>query len=140
MAKIKTKPTNASVTDFINKVENEQKRQDSLKLIEIMKAISGEDPYMFGTSIVGFGSYHYKYKSGHEGEAPLIGFSPRKAAISLYVFTGLDTHKHLLDDLGKYTMGKACIYIKKLEDIDEQALVKVMKQTIKYLETTHKRL
>lgn len=140
MAKIKTKPTNASVTDFINKVENEQKRQDSLKLIEMMKTISGEEPYMFGTSIVGFGSYHYKYKSGHEGEAPLIGFSPRKAAISLYVFTGLDAHKHLLDDLGKYTMGKACIYIKKLEDIDEQALVKVMKQTIKYLETTHKRL
>lgn len=139
MANIKTKPTKASVKDFINGVENEQKRKDSFKLVQIMKEISGEEPYMFGSSIVGFGSYHYKYNSGHEGDAPLIGFSPRKAAISLYAFTGLDEHKHLLDHLGKYTMGKACIYIKKLEDIDEQTLVKVMKQTITYLETTHQR-
>ncbi len=139
MANIKTKPTKASVKDFINGVENEQKRKDSFKLVQIMKEISGEEPYMFGSSIVGFGSYHYKYNSGHEGDAPLIGFSPRKAAISLYAFTGLDEHKHLLDHLGKYTMGKACIYIKKLEDIDEETLVKVMKQTITYLETTHQR-
>ena len=139
MAKIKTKPTKASVKDFINGVENEQKRKDSFKLVQIMKEISGEEPYMFGSSIVGFGSYHYKYNSGHEGDAPLIGFSPRKAAISLYVFTGLDEHKHLLENLGKYSMGKACIYIKKLEDIDEQTLIKVMKQTINYLETTHQR-
>lgn len=139
MSKIKTKPTKACVTDFINKVENDQKRKDSFKLIQIMKDLSGEEPYMFGSSIVGFGSYHYKYNSGHEGDAPLIGFSPRKAAISLYAFTGLDEHKHLLDKLGKYSMGKACIYIKKLEDIDEQILVKVMKQTISYLENTHLR-
>lgn len=140
MAKIKTKPTKESVTDFINTVEQEQKRKDSFELVKLMKEISGEEPYMFGSSIVGFGSYHYKYKSGHEGDAPLLGFSPRKAAISLYVFTGLDKHKHLLDTLGKFKMGKACIYIKKLEDIDEQTLNKVMKQTINFLETTHKRL
>ncbi len=139
MANIKTKPTKASVTDFINTVENIQKRKDSFELVKLMKEISGEEPYMFGSSIVGFGSYHYKYNSGHEGDAPLIGFSPRKTAISLYAFTGLDEHKHLLDSLGKFKMGKACIYIKKLEDIDLQTLTKMMKQTITFLETTHQR-
>ncbi|MEX0997935.1 MAG: DUF1801 domain-containing protein [Flavobacteriaceae bacterium] len=139
MAKIKTKPTKVSVTDFINTVEQEQKRKDSFELVKLMKEISGEEPYMFGSSIVGFGSYHYKYNSGHEGDAPLIGFSPRKAAISLYVFTGMEEHKHLLDSLGKFKMGKACIYIKKLEDIDIVTLKKVMKQTIVFLETKHQR-
>jgi len=139
MAEIKTKPTNESVTDFINAIENEQKRKDSFELIKLMKAISGEEPYMFGSSIVGFGSYHYKYNSGHEGDAPLIGFSPRKAAISLYVFTGLDEHKPLIDTLGKFKLGKACIYIKKLDDIDIQTLSKLMKHTIAYLETKYQR-
>ncbi|MCR9182281.1 MAG: DUF1801 domain-containing protein [Flavobacteriaceae bacterium] len=139
MAKNKTQPTNASVTDFINAVENEQKRKDSYRLIELMKAVSGEEPYMWGPSIIGFGSYHYKYKSGHEGDAPILGFSPRKAAISLYAFTGLDKHKHQLDTLGKFKMGKACIYVKKLEDIDEKTLIDVMKQTISFIETTYER-
>tara|TARA_R110002072_G_scaffold293232_3_gene462437 strand:- start:7657 stop:8079 length:423 start_codon:yes stop_codon:yes gene_type:complete len=139
MAKNKTKPTKASVTDFINAVENEQKRKDSYRLIELMKDVSGEEPYMWGPSIIGFGNYHYKYKSGHEGDAPILGFSPRKAAISLYAFTGLDEHKNQLDSLGKFTMGKACIYVKKLEDIDEKTLIDVMKQTISFIETTYQR-
>ncbi len=139
MVKNKTKPTKVNVTDFIDAVENEQKRKDSYRLIQLMKDISGEDPYMWGPSIVGFGSYHYKYKSGHEGDAPILGFSPRKAAISLYAFTGLEEHKHLLDTLGKFTMGKACIYVKKLDDINEQSLKELMKQTISYLETTFQR-
>ncbi len=134
MPKNKTVPTKASVTDFINAVDNEQKRKDSFRLIELMKEISGHEPYMWGPSIIGFGTYHYKYKSGHEGDAPLLGFSPRKAAISLYAFTGLEAHKHLLDDLGKFTMGKACIYVKKLEDINEQVLVNLMKETIAYMQ------
>lgn len=139
MAKNKTKPTKASVTDFIEAVENDQKRKDSYRLIELMKDVSGEEPYMWGPSIIGFGNYHYKYKSGHEGDAPILGFSPRKTAISLYAFTGLDEHKHQLDSLGKFTMGKACIYVKKLEDIDEKTLIDVMKQTISFIETTYQR-
>jgi hypothetical protein len=134
MAKNKTKETDASVVDFINKVESEQKRNDSFKLIEIMEAISGHQAKMWGPSIIGFGAYHYKYDSGHEGDSPLIGFSPRKAAISLYVFTGTEQHWHLLDDLGKFKMGKACIYIKRLSDINEQKLALMIKETIQYLQ------
>jgi hypothetical protein len=92
---------------------------------------------MWGPSIIGFGSYHYKYASGHEGNAPMLGFSPRKAAISLYVFTGLQEHRHLLDNLGKYKMGKACIYIKQLSDIDEKVLKTIMKESIRYLKATY---
>jgi hypothetical protein len=88
---------------------------------------------MWGPSIVGFGSYHYKYESGHEGDAPMVGFSPRKAAISLYVFSGLKDHEYLLDGLGKFTMGKACIYVKKLSDIHQPVLIKIMQESIKYL-------
>jgi len=129
----KTLPTDKSVTDFINNVENEQKRKDSYELIELMKKVSGCEPKMWGSSIIGFGSYHYIYASGHEGDAPLIGFSPRKSAISLYVFTGLDEHKDALNNLGKFKMGKACIYAKKLSDIHLPTLTSLMKQTINYL-------
>ena len=92
---------------------------------------------MWGPSIIGFGSYHYKYSSGHEGDAPLAGFSPRKAAISLYVFTGLAEHEHLLKDLGKFKMGKACIYVKKLSDINLQVLATLIRETIKYLRSKY---
>ncbi len=98
-----------------------------------MRDISGHEPYMWGPSIVGFGNYHYKYESGHEGDAPLLGFSPRKAAISLYVFTGLEKHEHLLNDLGKFKRGKACIYAKKLADINIEALNKLMQTSMDYL-------
>jgi|SRR5690606_21370534 len=137
MAKNKTTETENSVIDFINTVENQQKRADSYKLLELMRDVSGYEPKMWGPRIIGFGSYHYKYASGHEGDAPLIGFSPRKAAISLYVFTGLDQHRHLLNDLGKYKAGKACIYIKKLSDINEQQLVKLIHETIAYLKSKY---
>ena len=138
MAKTKTKPTNQSVDEFIAAfADTEQKRQDSYALIKLMQKVSGHDPYMWGPSIIGFGSYHYKYASGHEGDAPMLGFSPRKAAISLYVFTGLQEHRHLLDSLGKYKMGKACIYIKQLSDIDEKILKTIMKESIRYLKATY---
>ena len=137
MAKNKTTETENSVTGFINAVENQQKRDDSFKLLEIMRDVSGYHPKMWGPSIIGFGSYHYKYASGHEGDAPLIGFSPRKAAISLYVFTGLDQHRHLLNDLGKFKMGKACIYIKKLSDINEEQLLLLINETIVYLNSKY---
>jgi hypothetical protein len=131
----KTKITRESVEEFIERfVENEQKKKDSFELIELMQKITGEKAKMWGPSIVGFGSYHYKYDSGHEGDAPLCGFSPRKPAISLYVFTGTDDQIEQLRHLGKFTMGKACIYVKKLEDIDTKALEKIMRSTIRYLD------
>jgi len=138
MAKNKTTTTTKNVPDFIQEfAETEQKRKDSFELLELFRNISGYEPKMWGPSIIGFGNYHYKYKSGHEGDAPLIGFSPRKAAISLYVFTGLETHKHLLEDLGKFKMGKACIYVKKLSDIDLQKLEILIKETINYFQTKY---
>ena len=137
MAKNKTTETTNSVTDFINAVENEKQRNDSFELVELMSDISGHEPKMWGPSIIGFGCYHYKYDSGHEGDAPLIGFSPRKAATSLYVFTGLEEHKHLIEDLGKFKMGKACIYVKRLSDISQENLTLLMKETINYLKARY---
>lgn len=129
----KTIYTSDSVENFIEQIDDLQKRSDSHELIKLMEKTSGKTAAMWGSSIVGFGNYHYKYESGHEGDAPVIGFSPRKAAISLYVFTGLEEHRQLLDDLGKFKMGKACIYVKRLSDINEEALIKIMKATIEFL-------
>lgn len=135
MAKNKTETTDADVYEFIETFSNsEQKKKDSYELIELMRNVSGFEPKMYGPSIVGFGNYHYKYDSGHEGNVPLLGFSPRKAAILLYTFTGLEEHEHLLQNLGKFKMGKACIYVNKLSDIDLNVLDKMMKETIKFLE------
>lgn len=135
MAKNKTETNDTDVYEFIETFSNsEQKKKDSLELIELMRNVSGFEPKMYGPSIVGFGNYHYKYESGHEGDAPLLGFSPRKAAISLYTFTGLEEHEHLLQDLGKLKMGKACIYVNKLSDIDLSVLDKMMKETVQFLE------
>jgi len=132
-SKNKTTETNVNVIDFINSfVENEQKKLDSFQLIELMQKWSGFEPKMWGPTMIGFGSYHYKYASGHEGDAMLIGFSPRKAAFSLYVSAPGNNNKDLLQNLGKFKMGKACIYIKKLEDINLNILEKLCKETIKY--------
>jgi hypothetical protein len=138
MAKNKTAETNVSVVDFINGyVDNEQKKADSFRLLALMQEWSGFAPKMWGPTIIGFGSYHYQYASGHEGDSPLIGFSPRKAEFSLYVFSPLEANKHLLDNFGKYKIGKACIYIKKLADIDIAVLEKLCKATIAYLNEHH---
>jgi len=133
MAKTKTKTTETEkdVNEFIREfTDSEQKRKDSYELIELMEQVSGFKAKMWGPSIIGFGSYHYKYASGHEGDAPLLGFSPRKAAISLYVSTGESVQDGLLKDLGKFTRGKACIYVKKMSDINQDSLVKLMKNTM----------
>lgn len=132
--KNKTAETDADVVQFINSfVEDDQKRADSFKLIELMRKWSGFEPRMWGPSIIGFGSYHYKYASGREGDAPLIGFSPRKKEFSLYVFAPDDENKRLLDELGKYRISKACIYVKRLNDIDLTTLEKLCKATIKFV-------
>jgi hypothetical protein len=139
MSKNKTTKTKENVADFINRfADTEQKRNDSFELLKFMQAITGYEPQMWGPSIIGFGSYHYKSeRSRQEGDWPLVGFSPRKAAISLYVYTGCAEHEHLLKDLGKFKMGKACIYIKKLSDINLEALKIVMKETIHFLQSKY---
>jgi hypothetical protein len=138
MAENKTKATGEDVVAFIHEFANtEQKVLDSLELVKLMEEATGEKAHMWGPSIVGFGSYHYKYASGHEGDAPRLGFSPRKAAISLYVFSGLEKHKPILANLGKFKMGKACIYVNKLSDINIDELKKVMKATLDWLDKTY---
>jgi len=135
MAEIKTKQHNADVIEFINTfADTEQKRLDSFELVKLMQDFTGFEPKMWGPTIIGFGSFHYKSeRSRQEGDWPLIGFSPRKAAISLYVFTGAKEHEYLLEDLGKFKMGKACIYVKKLSDINQEVLKKLMKETIDFM-------
>ena len=138
MAKNKTTETEISVIDFINSfVDNDQKKADSFRLIELMREWSGFEPKMWGPTIIGFGSYHYKYASGHEGDAPLLGFSPRKAAFSLYVFSPTEEQKQLLADLGKFKMAKSCIYAKKLSDINIPTLEKLCKASIAYVNENH---
>ena len=122
MAKNKTTETNSSVTEFVNKVENEVKRNDSFKLIEIFKSITGFEPKMWGPTIIGFGNYHYKYESGHEGDAPLAAFSPRKDSLVLYFAAEYENREVLLSQLGKHRSSKVCVYVKKLSDIDIKIL------------------
>ncbi|MDM8002056.1 MAG: DUF1801 domain-containing protein [Bacteroidota bacterium] len=139
MAELKTKKNDSDVTGFINSfADTEQKRKDSFELLKLMTEFTGFEPKMWGSSIIGFGQYHYKSeRSSQEGDWPLVGFSPRKAAISLYVYTGAPEHEHLLEGLGKFKKGAACIYVKKLSDINPEVLKKLMKTTIEYLQTRH---
>jgi hypothetical protein len=121
-AELKTKVNDASVTKFLNSVADEQKRIDSFEILKIMQRIAKEEPKMWGPGIVGFGSYHYKYESGREGDSPLIAFSPRKQNITLYVLQGASHEKPLLKKLGKHSTGKVCLYIKRLSDVDMDVL------------------
>ncbi len=140
MAKNKTIFTDENVIEFVEKLENETKKNDSYQLINLMSEITGQEPKMWGPSIIGFGQYHYKYASGHEGDAPVLGFSPRKAAISLYVFSGADEHLPTVEKLGKFTMGKSCIYVKKMSDIDIDILNELMQQSIDFVTEKYERI
>ena len=122
MADNKTKPTKVSVAAFIDALTDQTSRADAKALVKLMQSATGEKPKMWGPSIIGFGSYHYTYESGREGDAPLIGFSPRKAATVLYGATGCGDSEALLTKLGKHTTGKGCLYIKKLADVDHKVL------------------
>lgn len=133
MAEQKTKPTEQTVTNFLEGVADENVRKDCLDLVKLMEKATGFPPVMWGGSIVGFGQYHYKYDSGHEGYACLAGFSPRKQNISLYVMN-FDNRAALLDKLGKYKAGKGCLYIKKLSDVDGQVLEQLVKESAAYLQ------
>jgi len=138
MPENKTKPTEVSVADFIESVEDAQKREDSKAIVAMMQEITGMPPKMWGPSIIGFDQYHYKYASGHEGDFAIVGFSPRKQNISLYIIMGFDKHDALLSKLGKFKIAKSCLYIKKLADVDQQVLRELITETVKIMrETDH---
>lgn len=141
MAELKTKPHDADVREFINAfADTDQKKKDSFELLKLMHELTGFEPKMWGASIIGFGQYHYKSeRSRQEGDWPLVGFSPRKTAISLYVYSGCSGQEELLKDLGKFKMGKGCIYVKKLSDINQEVLKKLMLSTIEFLQKKHGR-
>ncbi|MBT2571885.1 DUF1801 domain-containing protein [Planococcus sp. ISL-110] len=130
----KTKETDADVIRFIESVDNPKKRQDAYILLRLFEQTSSFPATMWGSGIIGFGSYHYAYKTGHEGDAPLVGFSPRKAKISLYFATGDDARGPLLEKFGKHTSGKACVYINKTEDVDLDVLQQLIRQSIDFLQ------
>ena len=131
MAELKTKVNKASVTRFLNTVEDVGKRKDSFEILKMMKQITKEEPKMWGDSIVGFGSYHYVYESGREGDSAVIGFSPRKQNITLYITNGFAQYQGLMKKLGKYSTGKVCLYIKKLGDVDKTVLKELITQSTK---------
>ncbi|WP_346818011.1 DUF1801 domain-containing protein [Bacillus paramobilis] len=139
MYKLKTKETNNSVIEFIESVENLKKRENAYQLLDIFTETTGYTAKMWGPSIIGFGTYHYKFASGHEGDAPLVGFSPRKAKISLYFAAGDPKREELLKNFGKYTSGKSCIYINKIADIDSNVLKALIKQSVSFLKETYQK-
>ncbi|WP_153732335.1 DUF1801 domain-containing protein [Sporosarcina obsidiansis] len=134
MYELKTKQTDDSVIEFIENVDKPKKREDAYRLLDIFTETTGYEAKMWGPSIIGFGSYHYVYKTGHEGDAPLVGFSPRKAKISLYFATGDSEREMLLERFGKHTSGKACVYIKKVADVDVEVLKELIQQSVTYLQ------
>lgn len=137
MYELKTKENDKSVIEFIEAVDNPKKREDAYKLLDIFTETSGFQAKMWGSSIIGFGKYHYKYNTGHEGDAPLVGFAPRKAKISLYFAPGESEREELLKSFGKHTSGKACVYINKIADIDVEVLKTLIIQSIKFLKETY---
>lgn len=138
MAEAKTKKTTASVAAFLKQVPSEEMRADCAALVKMMKAATRSDPKMWGPSIVGFGEYHYVYASGHEGDWPLTGFSPRKQALTIYVMAGFDKYPDLMKRLGKYKTGKSCLYVKRLADIDAKALRELVTESVKFVKKHQK--
>jgi Domain of unknown function (DU1801) len=137
MAKIKTTETSESVTAFINAVPDEIKRKDSFQIIEIMQKQTGFEPKMWGPSIIGFGNYHYKYDSGHEGDMPIAAFSPRSTAIVVYLSEDFEDKDKLLQRLGKHKTGKVCLYIKRMDDIDISVLKKMIANSVKHAQSRY---
>ena len=128
---VKTVKNDANVTEFLESVDHKKRREDSFVIRELMERVTGEKATMWGTSIVGFGSYHYKYASGLEGDWPVTGFSPRKTSLSLYIMSGFSELDSLLSKLGKFKTGKSCLYVNKLEDINLDILEELVRQSVK---------
>ena len=136
-AKLKTSQNEGNVLDFLQSVENEKRRADSLVVLELMQKITEEEPRMWGSSIVGFSSYHYKYDSGREGDMFKVGFSPRKQSLTIYVMPGFERYDDLMGKLGKYTTGKSCLYIKKLADVDTGVLRELVAESVEHMKKTN---
>ena len=139
MAEIKTKPTPVDVGAFIDAVENPVRRDDAKRVCAMLERITGEPPNMWGPSIIGFGSYHYRYDSGHEGDMCRLGFSPRKAELVLYILTGEPDDAEKLARLGKHKTGKSCLYIKKLADVDMAVLEEIASDALSYMDSKYPR-
>lgn len=133
MSALKTKPTAASVSAFINAIDDERNREDARAVAAMMAEVTGASPKMWGSSIVGFGSYHYRYASGREGDFMETGFSPRKRALTLYIMAGFSDYEGLLARLGKFSIGKSCLYIKRLTDVDETVLRELVERSVAYI-------
>lgn len=128
---LKTQQNSASVTAFLDTIDDEQRRKDCLTVVDIMKRATKSEPRMWGSSIVGFGSYHYKYESGREGDWFVAGFSPRKQDLTLYIVPGVERYPALLKKLGKYKTGRSCLYVKRLSDVDVKVLRELVEQSVK---------
>ena len=137
MAELKTKQNEGDVEAFLNGIADERKREDSFKILNLMKEVTQSKPSMWGDSIVGFGSYHYKYASGREGDWFVAGFSPRKQNLTLYIMSGFDDYKELLGKLGKHKTGKSCLYIKRLDDIHMGVLRELVSKSVEHMERTN---
>lgn len=137
-AELKTKVNEASVEKFLSAVTDEQARKDSYEILKMMKQVTKEEPKMWGSSIIGFGSYHYKGASGREGDWMLTGFSPRKQNLTLYLMHGFDVHKDLLKKLGKHKTSMGCLYIKKLDDVDKKVLKELVTASVKRMKQSSK--
>ena len=133
MAELKTKQTDESVEEFLNRIPDAERREDCFAIAKLMEEITGHKPRMWGPSMVGFGSYHYKYASGREGDWLMTGFSPRKKDLTLYLMMGFEKHQELMKQLGKHSTGKSCLYIKRLSDIHLPTLKKLIKASMKQL-------
>lgn len=133
MAELKTKPNDKSVDEFLKKVDNQNKKDDCYEILHIMKEVTQDEPRMWGDSIIGFGTYHYKYASGREGDWFLTGFSPRKQNLTLYIMSGFEKYDKLLKRLGKYKTGKSCLYINKLQDINKDVLKELVIESVNYM-------
>jgi hypothetical protein len=133
MADNKTRPTRASVTAFMAAIEDRKMRADAKQVAAMMRRATGKRARMWGPSIVGYGSYHYRYASGREGDSMITGFSPRRQALTIYIMPGFDRFQGLMSKLGKYTTGKSCLYIKRLADVDETVLERLIDESVKYM-------
>ena len=133
MAELRTKKNDASVEEFLDGIPNAKRREDCRAVVEMMTEVTGEPAAMWGASIIGFGSYHYEYASGREGDWMLTGVSPRKRSLTVYIMDGFDRHEALMNELGKYKTGKSCLYINDLEDVDAEVLRDLVRESVAYL-------
>ena len=139
MSELKTKRNDGDVRGYLESVTNKRRREDALVMLELMREITGEPPEMWGSSIVGFGSYHYRYASGREGDWPIVGFAPRKQSLTLYIMPGFDRYEALMAKLGKYKTGKSCLYINKLDDVNMETLKALIAESVEYMRRAYPR-